>query len=146
MSRWRAPEAAISRCDQDVTRLRHNSGLVTVVYTLREANGDQYLDVVLSHAENGRVSVLLNTGQGVFTPAARSPYDIGREAFAVALADANRDKLADLFVATGKSVTVLLGNGRTFAPAPGSPFRAGPGAYNVAVGDINEDGKPDVVA
>lgn len=116
------------------------------VEALADTNGDQHLDVVLSHAEKGRVTVLLNTGQGVFTPAAQSPYDIGREAFAVVVADANRDKRADLFVATGKSVTVLLGNGRTFAPAPGSPFRAGPGAYNVAVGDINEDGKPDVVA
>src|SRR2546426_862864 len=80
----------------------------------------------------------------LFVPA--PPVAVGGEAFAVAVADANRDKRADLFVATGKSVTVLLGNGRTFAPAPGSPFRAGPGAYNVAVGDINEDGKPDLVA
>jgi hypothetical protein len=79
-------------------------------------------------------------------PAAHSPYEIGREAFSVVVSDANRDKWADMFAATGNSVTVLLGNGRTFAPAPGSPFRAGSGAYNVAVGDINEDGKPDIVA
>jgi hypothetical protein len=116
------------------------------VEALADVNGDQHLDVVLSHAEKGRVSVLLNTGQGVFMPAAHSPYEIGREAFSVVVSDANRDKWADMFAATGNSVTVLLGNGRTFAPAPGSPFRAGSGAYNVAVGDINEDGKPDIVA
>jgi len=116
------------------------------VEALADMNGDQHLDVALSHAEKKRVSVLFNTGQGGFTPAAQSPYEIGREAFSVVAADANRDKRADLFVATGNSIIVLLGNGRTFTPAPGSPFRAGPGAFNVAVGDINEDGKPDIVA
>jgi hypothetical protein len=68
------------------------------------------------------------------------------EAFAVAVADVNRDKRNDIVAATVDSVTVLLGGGDGFIPAPGSPFRAGPGAYNLVIGDVNKDGKLDVLA
>ena len=76
-------------------------------------------------------------------------------AFAVVAADVNRDKKADLLVATVNSgarpfesrIAVLLGDGvGGFVAAPGSPFRAGAGAYNLTVGDVNEDGKVDVAA
>jgi VCBS repeat protein len=112
---------------------------------LADVNGDQHLDIVLSHSSN-HLSVLLNRGNGMFTPAPASPYKIGAEAFAVVVADVNQDKKNDLVAATVNSVTVLLGDSRGFVPAPGSPFSAGPGAYNVTVGDLNEDGKPDVAA
>jgi len=114
--------------------------------TLADVNGDQHLDIVLSHGRDNHLSVLLNNGKGIFTPAPGSPYNIGAEAFAVVVADVNGDKRNDLVAATVNSVTVLLGDSRGFVPAPGSPFSAGPGAYNVAVGDLNEDGKLDVVA
>jgi hypothetical protein len=116
------------------------------VEALADVNGDGRLDVVLSHAERKQVSVLLNTEKGAFSPAAGSPYNIDGEAFAIVVADVNRDKRADILAATGDAVTVLLGRGQTFAPAPGSPFRAGLGAYNLAVGDIDEDGRLDVAA
>ncbi len=114
--------------------------------TLADVNGHQHLDIVLSHGRDNHLSVLLNNGKGIFTPAPGSPYNIGAEAFAVVVADVNGDKRNDLVAATVNSVTVLLGDSRGFVPAPGSPFSAGPGAYNVAVGDLNEDGKLDVVA
>jgi hypothetical protein len=112
---------------------------------LADMNGDQYPDAVLSHSNN-HLSVLLNRGYGMFTPALASPYNIGVEAFAVVVADFNRDNKGDLVAATVNSVTVLLNDGRGFVRAPGSPFKAGPGAFNVAVGDLNEDGKLDVAA
>jgi hypothetical protein len=112
---------------------------------LADLNGDRHLDVVLSHAPN-HLSVLFNDGQGIFTPSPASPYDLGREAFAIAAADLNQDRQTDLAAATVDSVTVLLGDNGRFTPAPGSPFPAGPGAYNLAVGDLNEDGKPDIAA
>jgi len=112
---------------------------------LADVNGDQHLDIVLSHSSN-HLSVLLNRGNGMFTHAPASPYNIGAEAFAVVVADVNQDKKNDLVAATVNSVTVLLGDSRRFVPAPGSPFGAGPGAYNVTVGDLNEDGKLDVAA
>ena len=113
--------------------------------TLADVNGDQHLDIVLSHSSS-HLSVLVNNGKGIFTPAPASPYNTGTEAFAVVVADVNGDKKNDLVAATVNSVTVLLSDGRGFVPAPGSPFRAGPGAYNLTVGDLNKDGKLDVVA
>ena len=123
------------------------------VKTLADMNGDQHLDVVLSHDDRNYLSVLLNDGYGLFKAAPGSPFDVGKNAFAVVVADVNRDKKADLLVATVNSrakpfesrIAVLLG-GDGFVGAPGSPFRAGAGAYNLTVGDVNEDGKVDVAA
>jgi hypothetical protein len=120
---------------------------------LADVDGDGRLDVVLSHDDSGALSVLLDRGGGAFAPAAGSPYDLGWPAYAVVVADADRDGRADLVVATvdetapfPSRVAVLLGDGRGFAPAPGAPFPAGPGAYRVAVGDVDEDGRIDVAA
>ena len=112
---------------------------------LIDLNGDQRLDIVISHGGYD-VSVLLNNGRGVFAPATGSPYSIGTAGWELAVGDVNRDGKTDLVVATVDSVTVLLGDGRGFAAAPGSPYRAGPGAYHLAIGDINGDGKLDVTA
>ncbi len=113
--------------------------------TLADVNGDQHLDIVLSHFSN-YLSVLLSRGNGSFTPATASRYNLSGQAFGIVAADVNGDKRIDLVAATVNSVTVLLRDESGFAPAPGSPFRAGPGAYNVAVGDINEDGRLDIAA
>ena len=112
---------------------------------LTDVNGDQRLDIVISHGSND-VSVLLNDGKGVFAPAPGSPYNLGTEGWGLAVGDVNRDGKKDLIAATVDSVTVLLGDGRGFVAAPGSPYRAGPGAYHLAVGDVNGDGKLDVAA
>lgn len=112
---------------------------------LGDVNGDQRPDIVLSHGSN-QLSVLLNQGGGKLAPAPAMSYNLGRTAWAVAIADVNRDKSNDLVVATVDSLTVLLNGKSGFAPAPGSPFRAGPGAYYTAIGDVNHDGKLDAVA
>jgi len=113
--------------------------------TLGDVNGDGRPDIVVTHGSK-QVSVVLNQGGGKFAPEPGLSYDLGRDLWAVNVADFNRDKRNDLVVATVDSVTVLLNSKSGFAPAPGSPFRAGPGAYYVAVGDLNLDGKLDVVA
>ena len=113
--------------------------------TLADLNGDQRLDLLISHSSN-QLSVLLNNGNGTFVQAAASPYNLGSQAFALAVVDVDRDGTPDIVAATVNSVTVLLGGKRRFVPAYGSPFRAGPGAYNLAVGDVNEDGKLDIAA
>lgn len=125
------------------------------VGTLADVNGDRRLDIVLSHGDRSLLSVLLNDGHGMFTPAPGSPLNLWNQTFVVVVADVNQDEKADLLAATVNSrtapfesrIVVLLGAGRDgFAPAPGSPFRAGPGAYHLTVGDVNEDGKLDVAA
>jgi hypothetical protein len=111
-----------------------------------DVDGDRRVDLMLGHGDIGRLSILLNAGQGRFSHAPGSPYEIVHEAFDAAVADVNRDGAPDIVAATVGSVTVLLGNGRTFAEATGSPFVAGPGAYHVAIDDIDHDGKLDVAA
>ena len=113
--------------------------------TLGDVNGDGRLDIVLSHGSN-KLSILLSQGGGKFAPSPGLSYDLGRNVWAVAVADVNQDKSNDLVVATVDSVTVLLNGKGAFAPAPGSPFRAGPGAYYLALGDVNKDGKLDIAA
>lgn len=113
--------------------------------TTGDVDGDGRPDIVTTHGSN-QLGVLLNRGGGKFAPAPASPYDLGALAWAVFVADVNRDKQNDLVLATEDSVTVLF-NGRSgFAPAPGSPFGAGPGAFYLTTGDINRDGNLDVVA
>jgi hypothetical protein len=116
-----------------------------------DLNGDSRPDLVVSHADSGWISILLNDGRGSFAEGRQSPRDLGREAWGVVVSDVNRDQRPDIVAATVNSrmrpyesqVAALLGDG--FAAAPGSPFHVGHGAYQLAVGDINEDGKPDVV-
>jgi hypothetical protein len=121
------------------------------VKALADVNGDRRPDVVFN--SRTELGVWLNQGDGRFTPAAGSPWPLGAEAFAVVVADLNRDHHADLVAATvdhtkpfRSRVVLLLGDGKSFTPAPGSPFPVGPGAYNLAVGDVNEDAKLDVAA
>ena len=113
--------------------------------TLGDVNGDQRLDLIITHS-NRLLSVMLNRGNGNFTPAPASPYSLETEAYDIAIADVNHDQKGDLIAATVQSVTILLGQNGGFTPSPGSPFRAGPGAYHLTLGDINKDGKLDIAA
>ncbi len=124
------------------------------VAAIADINGDNRLDVVLTHSERRELSILLNTGKGAFTIGMGSPVKVDLPAYSVASADINRDQIADLVVATvqtdaapfNSKIVVLTGDGHGFKPAAGSPYSAGPGAYTVTLGDVDEDGKLDIAA
>ena len=137
-------------------RFQEPSGAIGVregarVAAVADLNGDSRPDVVLSHADSGWMSILLNDGRGAFAHAPQSPRDLGRETWGVVVSDVNSDRRPDIVAATVNSrmrpyesrVAVLLGG--DFDAGTGSPFPVGHGAYQLAVGDIDEDGKPDVV-
>jgi hypothetical protein len=112
-----------------------------------DVDGDQRPDLVTTHTEDRLLSVLVGDGYGSFTEVADSPFDLGHDAWAIGLADLNRDGKNDVVAAAGDGVRVMLGDGRgAFAPAPGSPFAAGKGTWKLTVGDLNADGAPDVAA
>ena len=133
------------------------SGAVSVppgarIAAVADLNADSHPDVVVSHADTGLMSILLNNGRGAKRLlTAQSPRDLGLQTFGVVVTDINRDQRADIVATAVNSrvrpyeskVALLLGG--SFAAATGTPFPVGNGAYQLAVGDINEDGKPDVV-
>jgi hypothetical protein len=111
-----------------------------------DVNGDGRADVVASHHDQSKLTILIGDGTGRFLEAAGSPFDFGRNVFEVLLADVNRDGRLDALAAVGEGVTVLLNDGRgNFRPAPGSPVRSGQGVWRFAVSDLNGDGKLDLV-
>jgi len=111
-----------------------------------DVNGDRKADVVATHHDQSELTVLLGDGAGHFTEAGSSPFDFGRSAFEVILADVNHDGSVDALAAAGEGVRVMLGDGHgNFRPAPGSPFLTGRGVWKLAVADVNGDAKLDVV-
>lgn len=111
-----------------------------------DVNGDTKPDVVATHHEQSALTVLLGDGAGHFAEGPKSPFDFGRSAFKVILADVNRDGRVDALAAAGEGVRIMLSDGRgNFKPAPGSPFLTGRGVWRLAVTDMNGDGKLDIV-
>jgi hypothetical protein len=111
-----------------------------------DLNGDRKPDLVATHHELSKLTVLLGDGRGSFTEVSDSPFDFGHNAFPIALVDVNHDGNSDVIAAAGDGISMMLGDGRgAFKSAPYSPFLTGKGTWNLAVGDVNGDGKVDVV-
>lgn len=111
-----------------------------------DVNGDGKPDLVSTHLERSELTVLLGDGRRGFAEATGSPFDLGHNAWHMALADFDGDGDADAVAAAGEGVRLMLGDGRGgFRPAPGSPFATSSGTWQLAVGDVNGDGRPDVV-
>jgi hypothetical protein len=114
--------------------------------SLGDLNGDRKADLVATHHDQSKLTVLLGDGAGGFREVAGSPFEMGHNVWRVELADVNRDRRLDVIAAAGEGVRVMLGDGAgNFRPAQQSPFATPRGTWRLAVGDINQDGKTDIV-
>jgi hypothetical protein len=108
-----------------------------------DLNGDGKPDLAVANERSDEVSVLLNLGNGTFTPAVN--YTVGSSPISIAAADLDGDGKPDLAVANSEdaSVSVLLNLGDgTFAPP--AYYAVGSNPYSVAAADFNGDGNPEL--
>ena len=112
-------------------------------------SGNGHLDLALAGPSSqdfvGEVQILINNGEGSFSPGQQ--YQVGLTPNAIVAGDFNGDGVLDLAIADSGSnqVSILLGNGGgTFQPGIQYATDSYPDA--LAAGDFNGDGKLDLVA
>ncbi len=106
-------------------------------------NNDPHPDIVTADASLGRVSTLLNLGNGFFVPG--TPVTVGGSPQDIVAADfdgVNGDDAA-LVSSTDSSVKVLLNSGGSLGAATSIPVGGVP--TSIAAADFNLDGHPDLV-
>jgi len=115
---------------------------------ISDFNQDGYLDVATANFSDATAGVLLNQGQGTFSPIVRYPLGSGHNPHDVAAGDVNQDGYPDLVLTEyiSNQVGVLL-NQRdgTFAPVVQYTLGGTQYAESLVVTDINHDHYPDVL-
>jgi uncharacterized repeat protein (TIGR02543 family) len=126
-------------------------GMSPAAVVVADFNGDGHPDIAVANSGSRNVSVLINSGDGTFKPAAT--FDAGMASpTSIEVADFNNDGIQDLAVWTlsgpiGSTLSILLGNGDgTFKAPKTTPLAAGvnQATLDVAIADFNLDHKPDL--
>ena len=116
-------------------------------------DGDGIVDLAVTNNGDtpGTVSVFLGKGNGTFTQAPGSPFNVGLGPSGIAVGNFNvlNDKIPDLAIVNevDGTVAIWLGNGNgtfTFQSSATVGLTANNGE-SIAVGDFNLDGNPDLV-
>ena len=109
-----------------------------------DLNGDGEIDLVVTNAQDGTISVLLGNGNETFKSS--FSYKVGNLPLPVLLADENGDGKLDAAVANFNdgTVQVLLGDGNGKLRA-GTFVAATPKPVGIANADFNHDGIADLV-
>ncbi len=116
---------------------------------LTDMNGDGKLDIVVSHVNRNAISVLLNNGNGTFTPASGSPFVPTGSGCpgpdSILAGDFNNDGKQDLLVeCTGATKIVLLPGNGSGGLGPAQDVVSNPAAGGPMM-VANIDGSPDLV-
>jgi hypothetical protein len=112
-----------------------------------DLEGDRDLDLLVTHDEMEKLSLLLNDGKGHFRESPASPFSLGGRAWEAALSDLDGDGRRDLVTAGGGHVRAFLAgaeHGR-FDAAPGSPYPVPNGSWRLGLADLNGDGRQDLI-
>lgn len=111
---------------------------------LFDAEGDGDIDIATANQNSNNVTILLNSGDGSFTPV--DNYAVGNDPFSIAAVDLDGDGDIDLFTANKESNTLsLLFNNGTGEFLLSDEFPLGEAPEFVKVGDFDGNGSPDVV-
>lgn len=104
-------------------------------------NGDGILDAAVANRTSNTVTILIGTGDGLFTEAASYASDNGPGR--IAAADLNNDGNVDLVTLNSGSLSIFLGSGNgTFLTALTTPVAAG--SSDFVIGDFTGNGKLDL--
>src|SRR5262252_6978413 len=116
------------------------TGRTPMAVAVSDFNGDGVPDLAVANADNpqigdnGGISILLGNDDSTFRQATNSPA--GKNPFAIATADFNRDGKIDLAMIDSSGVGVIVGNGDgTFGSLTYFPSVSGP--VSLAVADFD---------
>jgi hypothetical protein len=125
-------------------RVDYNVGSGPWAVAVADMNGDGKNDIVAASPGPSTVSVLLNTGNGLF--GAPAPYSTGLNPRSIAIGDIDNDGDIDVVTANNgfTNITVLKNNGSGILGGR-VDYSAGGNPSAVALADIDGDGYLDIV-
>jgi hypothetical protein len=124
------------------------SGSNPVSVAVVDINSDGKPDIIVANYGTNNVGVLLNSGNGTFTPQTTYSTGTGSNPIGVAVVDVNSDGKADIIVANQgtNNVGVLLNSGTgTFTVQTTYSTGTDSSPYSVTAVDVNSDSKPDII-